>query len=311
MELIRGIHNIQTRHRGCVLTIGNFDGVHRGHAEVIANLVKKARQLELPATLMTFEPQPQELFAGQNAPARISLLRDKIALLAELGVDRLLCVRFDKKFAQLPPEQFIESLLVDKLGVRYLVVGDDFCFGQQRRGNFDMLKQAGEQHGFAVVNTDSFLVGDQRVSSTMVRDALAKGNLELTRRLLGHPYTLSGRVVHGQQLGRMLGFPTANIALKRQVVPVRGVFAVRLSWPGSTPFDGVANVGFRPTVKGQNCLLEVNLFDFSGDLYGQRVEVELVAKIRDEKPFHSLDALQKQIMNDADKAKALLSNDAG
>ncbi|MBO1271327.1 bifunctional riboflavin kinase/FAD synthetase [Shewanella sp. 4t3-1-2LB] len=311
MELIRGIHNIQTRHRGCVLTIGNFDGLHRGHAEVIANLVKKARQLELPATLMTFEPQPQELFAGQNAPARISLLRDKIALLAELGVDRLLCVRFDKKFAQLPPEQFIESLLVDKLGVRYLVVGDDFCFGQQRRGNFDMLKQAGEQHGFAVVNTDSFLVGDQRVSSTMVRDALAKGNLELTRRLLGHPFTLSGRVVHGQQLGRTLGFPTANIALKRQVVPVRGVFAVRLSWPGSTPFDGVANVGFRPTVKGQNCLLEVNLFDFSGDLYGQRVEVELVAKIRDEKPFHSLDALQKQIMNDADKAKALLSNDAG
>ncbi|GGZ11833.1 bifunctional riboflavin kinase/FAD synthetase [Shewanella fodinae] len=311
MELIRGIHNIQTRHRGCVLTIGNFDGVHRGHAEVIANLVKKARQLELPATLMTFEPQPQELFAGQNAPARISLLRDKIALLAELGVDRLLCVRFDKKFAQLPPEQFIESLLVDKLGVRYLVVGDDFCFGQQRRGNFDMLKQAGEQHGFAVVNTDSFLVGDQRVSSTMVRDALAKGNLELTRRLLGHPFTLSGRVVHGQQLGRTLGFPTANIALKRQVVPVRGVFAVRLSWPGSTPFDGVANVGFRPTVKGQNCLLEVNLFDFSGDLYGQRVEVELVAKIRDEKPFHSLDALQKQIMNDADKVKALLSNDAG
>lgn len=311
MELIRGIHNIQTRHRGCVLTIGNFDGVHRGHAEVIANLVKKARQLELPATLMTFEPQPQELFAGQNAPARISLLRDKIALLAELGVDRLLCVRFDKKFAQLPPEQFIESLLVDKLGVRYLVVGDDFCFGQQRRGNFDMLKQAGEQHGFAVVSTDSFLVGDQRVSSTMVRDALAKGNLELTRRLLGHPYTLSGRVVHGQQLGRTLGFPTANIALKRQVVPVRGVFAARLSWPGSTPFDGVANVGFRPTVKGQNCLLEVNLFDFSGDLYGQRVEVELVAKIRDEKPFHSLDALQKQIMNDADKAKALLSNDAG
>lgn len=311
MELIRGIHNIQTRHRGCVLTIGNFDGVHRGHAEVITNLVKKARQLGLPATLMTFEPQPQELFAGQNAPARISLLRDKIALLSELGVDRLLCVRFDKKFAQLPPEQFIESLLVERLGVRYLVVGDDFRFGQQRRGNFEMLQQAGEQHGFAVVNTISFLVGDQRVSSTMVREALAKGNLELTRRLLGHPFTLSGRVVHGQQLGRTLGFPTANIALKRQVVPVRGVFAVRLRWPGSEAFNGVANVGFRPTVKGQNCLLEVNLFDFSGDLYGQRVEVELVAKIRDEKPFNSLDALQKQIMNDADEAKALLSNDAG
>ncbi|MDF0532900.1 bifunctional riboflavin kinase/FAD synthetase [Shewanella yunxiaonensis] len=311
MELIRGIHNIQAHHRGCVLTIGNFDGVHRGHAEVITNLVKKARQLGLPATLMTFEPQPQELFAGQNAPARISLLRDKIALLAELGVDRLLCVRFDHQFAQLPPEQFVESLLVDKLGVRYLVIGDDFRFGQKRRGDFEMLCEAGEHHGFAVVNTASFLVGDQRVSSTMVREALAKGNLEQARRLLGHPFTLSGRVVHGQQLGRTLGFPTANIALKRQVVPVRGVFAVRLWWSGSEKYDGVANVGFRPTVKGQNCLLEVNLFDFSGDIYGKRVEVELVAKIRDEKPFQSLDALQKQIMNDVDDAKALLSNDAG
>ncbi|MFQ6370245.1 bifunctional riboflavin kinase/FAD synthetase [Shewanella sp. YIC-542] len=311
MELIRGIHNIQPRHRGCVLTIGNFDGVHRGHAEVIGNLVKKARQLGLPATLMTFEPQPQELFAGQNAPARLSLLRDKIALLAELGVDRLLCVRFNKHFAQLPPEQFIESLLVNKLGVRYLVVGDDFRFGQQRRGNFDMLRDAGLHHGFAVVNTESFLVGDQRVSSTMVREALSKGNLVLARRLLGHPCTLSGRVVHGQQLGRTLGFPTANILLKRQVVPVRGVFAVRLWWQGSEKYDGVANIGFRPTVKGQNCLLEVNLFDFSADIYGLRVDVELVAKIRDEKPFQSLDALQKQIMNDADEARALLSNDAG
>ncbi|MBO2697328.1 bifunctional riboflavin kinase/FAD synthetase [Shewanella algae] len=311
MELIRGIHNILPTHRGCVLTIGNFDGVHRGHAEVIANLVKKARHFGLPATLMTFEPQPQELFRGQDAPARLSLLRDKVKLLAELGIDRLVCVNFNQKFAQIPAKEFVEELLVRKLGVKYLVVGDDFCFGRARQGNFELLRSAGEQHGFAVVSTQSFLVGDHRVSSTMVRDALAKGNLEQARRLLGHPYTLSGKVAHGKKLGRTLGFPTANIAMKRKVVPVRGVFAVRLWWDGSEQYDGVANVGFRPTVQGQNCQLEVHLFDFEGDLYGRKVEVELVAKIRDEKPFESLEALKKQIMNDADEARALLSNEAG
>ncbi|WP_394135563.1 bifunctional riboflavin kinase/FAD synthetase [Shewanella algae] len=311
MELIRGIHNILPAHRGCVLTIGNFDGVHRGHAEVIANLVKKARHFGLPATLMTFEPQPQELFRGQDAPARLSLLRDKVKLLAELGIDRLVCVNFNQKFAQMPAKEFVEELLVRKLGVKYLVVGDDFCFGRARQGNFELLRSAGEQHGFAVVSTQSFLVGDHRVSSTMVRDALAKGNLEQARRLLGHSYTLSGKVAHGKKLGRTLGFPTANIAMKRKVVPVRGVFAVRLWWDGSEQYDGVANVGFRPTVQGQNCQLEVHLFDFEGDLYGRKVEVELVAKIRDEKPFESLEALKKQIMNDADEARALLSNEAG
>lgn len=311
MELIRGIHNILPAHRGCVLTIGNFDGVHRGHAEVIANLVKKARHFGLPATLMTFEPQPQELFRGQDAPARLSLLRDKVRLLGELGIDRLVCVNFNQKFAQMPAKEFVEELLVRKLGVKYLVVGDDFCFGRARQGNFELLRTAGEQHGFAVVSTQSFLVGDHRVSSTMVREALAKGNLDQARRLLGHPYTLSGKVAHGKKLGRTLGFPTANIAMKRKVVPVRGVFAVRLWWDGSEQYDGVANVGFRPTVQGQNCQLEVHLFDFEGDLYGRKVEVELVAKIRDEKPFESLEALKKQIMNDADEARALLSNEAG
>lgn len=178
MELIRGIHNILPAHRGCVLTIGNFDGVHRGHAKVIASLVERAKHFGLPATLMTFEPQPQELFRGDDAPARLSLLRDKIVLLDELGIDRLLCVNFNRKFASMDPEHFIEDLLVKKLGVKYLVVGDDFCFGKSRAGNFDMLKKAGERFGFAVVNTHSFMVGDLRVSSTAVREQLAKGNLE-------------------------------------------------------------------------------------------------------------------------------------
>ncbi|MBM7071557.1 bifunctional riboflavin kinase/FAD synthetase [Shewanella sp. 202IG2-18] len=310
MELIRGIHNISPNHHGCVLTIGNFDGVHRGHAEVINRLVEKAKQFGLPATLMTFEPQPQELFKGEDAPARLSLLRDKVILLDELGIDRVLCVNFNRKFASMPPEDFIEELLVKQLGVKYLVVGDDFCFGKKRAGNFDMLCKAGAKHGFAVVSTNSFIVGDTRVSSTAIRESLADGNFEQARRMLGHPYLLGGRVAHGQKLGRTLGFPTANIALKRNVVPVRGVFAVRAFWQDSEIYDGVANVGFRPTVNGQQCQLEVHLFDFNGDIYGQYIEVELVAKIRDERPFESLEALKAQIMNDANEAKALFSSDA-
>ena len=310
MELIRGIHNILPAHFGCVLTIGNFDGVHRGHGKVIENVVEKAAHFHLPATVMTFEPQPQELFRKEDAPARLSLLRDKVMLLDELGVDRLVCVNFNRRFASLPAEDFIEELLVKRLGVKYLVVGDDFCFGADRKGSFEMLRQAGDKHGFAVVSTQSFVVGDTRVSSTAIRETLAKGNMEQARRMLGHPFTLTGRVAHGQKLGRTIGFPTANIALKRKVVPVRGVFAVRMKWQGSDVYEGVANIGFRPTVNGQLCQLEVHLFDFSGDLYGRSVEVELVAKIREERPFESLDALKKQILNDANEAKALFGNDA-
>ncbi|MCL1141464.1 bifunctional riboflavin kinase/FAD synthetase [Shewanella gaetbuli] len=311
MELIRGIHNILPSHNGCVLTIGNFDGVHRGHAEVIRNLVNKAHHFQLPAMVMTFEPQPQEMFKGENAPARLSLLRDKIALLDELEIDQLLCVNFTPSFASQPAQAFIEDLLVNKLGVKYLVVGDDFCFGKGREGNFNSLVAAGKQYGFTVVSTQSFLVGSQRVSSTLIREQLQLGNLEQARRMLGHPFMLSGKVAHGQKIGRTIGFPTANIALKRKVVPVRGVFAVRLfTYDSEEEYQGVANVGFRPTVQGQVCQLEVHLFDFDGDLYGKRVDVELVAKIRDEQPFESLDALKKQILNDANEAKALFSFDA-
>ncbi|WOT04296.1 bifunctional riboflavin kinase/FAD synthetase [Shewanella youngdeokensis] len=311
MELIRGIHNILPKHHGCVLTIGNFDGVHRGHAEVINRLVSKASHFGLPAVAMTFEPQPQEYFRGENAPARLSLLRDKVTLLDELAIERILCVNFNKRFAHYSAEDFIEQLLVKSLGVKYLVVGDDFCFGQGRQGNFDMLRKAGEKFGFTVVSTQSFTLGDKRVSSTAIRQLLASGNLEQARRLLGHPFTLSGKVAHGQKIGRTIGFPTANIALKRKVSPVKGVFAVKLYWNDSDVYEGVANVGFRPTVNGQVCQLEVHLLDFDGDLYGKTVEVELVAKIRDEQPFGSLDALKKQIKNDADRARALLGSDAG
>ena len=310
MELIRGIYNILPAHHGCVLTIGNFDGVHRGHAKVIAKLLAKAEQYKLPATVMLFEPQPQELFRGADAPARLSLLRDKLLLLEELGVDRVICVNFNQKFANIDADEFIDQLLVKQLGVKYLVIGDDFCFGKNRRGDFDMLCRAGEQYGFAVESTESFLIGDHRVSSTAIRNELAKGNLEQARRLLGHPFAISGKVAHGQKIGRTIGFPTANVALKRKVVPVRGVFAIRAWWQDSDIYEGVANIGFRPTVNGQRCQLEVHLFDFDGDIYGKQIEVELVAKIRDEQPFLSLEALKQQILKDVDEAKALFNNDA-
>ncbi|WP_025823097.1 bifunctional riboflavin kinase/FAD synthetase [Shewanella marina] len=305
MELIRGIHNILPRHHGCVLTIGNFDGVHRGHAAVLAQLIAQGEALNLPTVVMTFEPQPQELFNGSRAPARLNLLIDKFNLLAQLGIDRLLCVRFTQAFASQPAEQFVKQLLVDKLGVKYLVVGDDFCFGKNRQGNFAMLVEAGAKYGFTVVSTQSFLVQSQRVSSTMIRNVLAAGDVEQASELLGHPYCVSGRVFHGRQLGRTIGFPTANVALKRNVVPVNGVFAVKVRVQDGNEYLGVANIGHRPTVNGQTCQLEVHLFDFSGDLYGQRISVTLVAKIRDEQKFASLDALKLQILHDVDEAKAL------
>ncbi|WP_417350119.1 bifunctional riboflavin kinase/FAD synthetase [Ferrimonas sp.] len=307
MELIRGIHNLRPRHRGCVLTIGNFDGVHRGHAEVINSLVEKGKELNLPTTVMLFEPQPQEHFAGDRAPARLNLLRDKLRRLTELGVDRVLCISFNHRFAELTSEQFIEQLLVDKLDVRYLVVGDDFCFGKGRKGNFQALEQAGEQHGFQVVPTDSFMVAQQRVSSTLIRLALAHGDLDRAQGMLGYHYQITGRVAHGRKLGRTLGFPTANILMKRRVVPVNGVFAVRVYDERDRCYEGVANVGHRPTVSGTRCQLEVHLFEFDGDLYGEHLRVALVSHLRKERAFDSLEALQSQIIKDAQQAKTLLA----
>ncbi|TKB50190.1 bifunctional riboflavin kinase/FAD synthetase [Ferrimonas aestuarii] len=307
MELIRGTHNLRSRHRNCVLTIGNFDGVHLGHAEVIKSLVEKGKQLDLPVTVMLFEPQPQEHFAGDKAPPRLSRLRDKVQRLSELGVERILCVSFNQRFAQLSHTQFVEQLLVEKLGVQFLVVGDDFCFGKGRQGNFDTLVEAGNRHGFDVVPTASFRVQQQRVSSTLIRQALKSGELEQANAMLGYPYQITGRVRHGRKLGRTIGFPTANIAMNRRVSPLGGVYAVRAFTRQGDCFVGVANVGRRPTVAGTRCQLEVHLFDFTGDLYGQHLRVELLHHLRHEQAFDSLDALQNQISKDAAQAKALLS----
>ena len=302
MQLIRGIHNLRPQHHGCVLTIGNFDGVHLGHQVVLRQLKAKALELGLPACVMLFEPQPLELFARDKAPARLTRLRDKYAALKALGLDRLLCVRFGPEFANLDPERFIDEILVQKLKVRYLVVGDDFCFGRDRRGDFALLQQAGLRHGFEVVSTSSFCVAEQRVSSTLLREALRGDRLAEVHAMLGEPYTVSGRVAHGDKLGRTIGFPTANVHLKRRVAPVSGVYAVEVVFSGHTHY-GVANVGTRPTVNGHRPQLEVHIFDFSGDLYGKHIRVRLCHKLRDEKKFDSFAALHGQILKDAAAAR--------
>ncbi|MCE0493233.1 bifunctional riboflavin kinase/FAD synthetase [Vibrio salinus] len=306
MELIRGIQNIRVQHQGCVMTIGNFDGVHLGHQEVLSQVSKKAKELGLPSVVMTFEPQPMELFAKEHAPARLTRLRDKYVQLSRLDIDRLLCVNFNRHFADLLAETFIRDLLVTRLGVKFLVVGDDFCFGKAREGNFEMLKQAGKQYGFEVVSTKSFCVQSLRVSSTAIREALAQNDLEAASDMLGRNYSISGRVSHGRKLGRTIGFPTANIPLKRCVSPVSGVYVVEASGISGSPVGGVANIGQRPTVNGVRQQLEVHLFDFQGNLYGRQLEVVLLHKLRDEIKFDTFDALKKQINLDAEAARVWL-----
>lgn len=306
MELIRGIHNIKPQHHGCVLTIGNFDGVHLGHQQVLKQVSKKAQLLGLPSVVMTFEPQPLELFAKHNAPARLTRLRDKFVQLNKQSVDRLLCVNFNLHFANLTAEAFIRDLLVAQLGVKFLVIGDDFCFGKNRQGNFSMLQQAGQQFGFEVVSTHSFCLQQQRVSSTAIRNALASDDLVLAKQMLGRDYGISGRVSHGQKLGRTIGFPTANIPLKRCVSPVSGVYVVNVYGLDNSPIGGIANIGNRPTVNGVRQQLEVHLFDFHANLYGKQLEVALLHKLRDEKKFESFGALKQQIELDADAARVWL-----
>ncbi len=308
MELIRGIHNIRDAHRGCVLTIGNFDGVHLGHQAVLKQLVDQAKKMALPSVVMLFEPQPREFFTPLAAPARLTPFRDKYQQLKKLGVERVLVIHFNQTFSALSAYDFVHRLLVDKLGVKFLIVGDDFCFGAKRQGNFTFLQAQAEKANFTVVSTESFILSKKRVSSTIIRQTLMAGELDLATALLGRPFSMSGRVRHGNKLGRTIGFPTANIALKRAVSPVLGVYVVRVagieknSWLG-----GVANVGTRPTVDGEHQQLEVHLFDIDKNIYGQYLEVQFLYKLRDEMKFNSLDALIAQIHLDAQAARACLS----
>lgn len=307
VELIRGRHNLRPGHRGSAVTIGNFDGLHRGHQAVLGQLVERARELELPSVVMSFEPTPREYFAGHSAPPRLLRFREKFEGLAAAGVDRLFCVRFGANVADMSAEDFIEDFLVAGLGVEYLVVGDDFRFGRNRAGDFGTLEAGGRNHGFEVTDTPSCIVDGVRVSSTGVREALGEGDLARAEELLGHRYAMTGRVVEGDRRGRRLGYPTANFKPGRRVLPLGGVFAARVLGAAEHPVPAVVNLGTRPTVEGKEALLEAHLFDFEADLYGRRLTVEFVARLRDEERFDSLEALKAQMDADAALARQVLA----
>ena len=310
MELVRGLANLRDPHRGSVVTIGNYDGVHRGHQHMLATVTGRARELGLPATVVTFEPTPREYFEGDSAPARLMRLREKLEALPLYGVDRVVVLRFDRRMQAMGADEFVERLLVRGLGARHVVVGHDFHYARRREGNIDTLRAAGERHGYAVEEVGRFLVDGERVSSSLVREALGRGDLARAGLLLGRPYRMAGRVRRGQQLGRRLGYPTANLALHRKVVPLWGVFAVRVSGAGLVDHPAVASLGTRPTIDGTEPLLEVHVFDHDGDLYGRYLDVDFVRRLRDERRFESLDSLVEQMHRDAAEARELLRTPA-
>lgn len=307
MQLIRGRQALRRGHGPSAVTIGNFDGIHRGHQAVLERLCATARQLGVPATLVCFEPTPQEFFAGDRAPARLTRLREKLETLAETGLDRVVVLRFNRALAQLSAEDFIAEILVDGLGARHVLIGDDFRFGCDRRGDLDLLQAAGARAGFSVAAAPTHVQAGARVSSSRIRAALEQGNLAEAACLLGRDYSIAGHVAHGEKLGRKLGFPTVNIPLQRRVAPVAGVFVVRVEGAGDLPRYGVASIGSRPTVDGREMLLEVHIFEYDKELYGRYLRVALLHKLRDEARFADLDELRRWIARDADNARAWLN----
>jgi len=302
MRVIRGIP--ARADGGVALTIGNFDGVHQGHQAMLARLRSQARTLGLPACVMTFEPHPREFFAPDHAPTRLASLREKIEVLASLDVDRVYVCRFDYDFARIAPEAFIESFLVRGVGVKWLLVGDDFRFGARRAGDLALLQAHAQTQGYMVESMSTVVVDGERVSSTAVREALALGRLADASRLLGRPYSISGRVVKGDQLGRRLGFPTANVRMRHNRPPLSGIFAVQMHGVGSAPLPGVASLGVRPTVKSAGePTLEVFLLDFDRDIYRRQVRVEFLHKFRDEQKYADLETLRRQIALDVEHTR--------
>lgn len=311
MILIRDFYNVQEQHRPSVVSIGNFDGVHAGHVQLVTLLKKQAHALGVKTTAMTFEPHPHEYFSPQNAPARLLRWRDKIEKLAQAGVDQIFSLRFNQALAQTSAEDFVKKYLVDGLGVRHVVIGDDFRFGRKRTGDVHLLRELGERWGFSISTVDTYLIGSERVSSTRIREALRQDDFDLAEELLGYRYSIQGRVAHGDKRGRTIGFPTANIVLRHDNVPVWGVYAVCVHLEGKESQTGVANIGIRPTVGGERVLLEAHLFDFAEEIYGSRVRVEFMAKIRPERRFESFEALKEQIALDSTAARRWFEDQRG
>lgn len=310
MEIIRHPRNPGPASRGCVATVGNFDGVHLGHQTIIRQLSRRAREMRLPVVVVTFEPQPLEFLTPGTAPPRLTSFREKCLVFQQEGVDRLVCLRFAAPLAQLSPADFVDSLLVNALAVKCLVVGDDFRFGRNREGDYLKLTALAQERGFEVACAETCMLDGMRVSSSRVRDALLAGDMRTAAAMLGRPFRLIGRVVAGDQRGRSLGFPTANVDLRGRTPPLCGVFAVRVRGLNGGLRNGVANVGTRPVFGGGRTLLEAHLFGFDGDIYGRRIEVEFLQRLRSEQRFESVRQLQEQIARDCDAARAYLGSRA-
>lgn len=303
-DLIRCLYNIRSNKIGCVATIGNFDGVHLGHQALLDRVKEQAKIYNIPSLVISFEPQPPEFFRqGKPAMARLTRFREKFTALARFGIDQVLILRFNHWLASLSAEEFIQYVLYDGVNAKHVIVGDDFRFGRQRQGDINFLKEVGAKYQITAEAMPSVLIEGTRVSSTVIRQALAKGDHVLAQKLLGRPYSMEGRVVHGDKLGRQLGFPTANIFLHRLMTPVHGIYVVRLHGIGQTGLPGVASIGTRPTVGGTRSLLEVHVFDFNQDIYGRHVQVEFCQKLREEEHFTTIESLVKQMEQDAEAAR--------
>ncbi len=303
MEVIRGLINIKDRHKGAVVTIGNFDGVHMGHRQILEEMKAKAQSLAAKTLLICFEPLPREFFDFYNAPARLTRFREKVEILDSLGIDIVLCLKFDKRMKEIAAERFIDILARD-LEASAVYVGDDFRFGVNRSGDYTQMKAAGERYGFEVSSFETITHEETRVSSTRIRECLQQGNFALAEELLGHPFFISGKVVYGRQVGRTLDAPTMNVQLHRYVAPISGVYACECEIDGEY-IKGVANIGVRPTFEENlvKPVLEVHLFDFDREIYGHNVKVVFRHKIREEQKFESVDALKTQIYRDIQSAK--------
>jgi riboflavin kinase / FMN adenylyltransferase len=306
MLITRGFESVRAAGRGCVVAIGNFDGLHLGHQAILARLLERSREFGLPAAVLTFEPQPREYFAPQAAPARLMRLRDKAEVLEAAGISMLRVLRFGAALSAWDGVTFIDRVLDRAMRAKQVVIGAGFRYGHGRSGDVALLRAEGARRGFDVDEVPAHELDGERVSSTHVRMALATGRLNEARALLGRDFRISGRVIAGERLGRKLGFPTANIRLHRRVSPVAGIFAVRVSGAGPDRLPGVASVGTRPTVGGTEWLLEVHLFDFERDLYRRRLAVDLIAKLRDEVHYPDLATMTEQMHRDADRARELL-----
>lgn len=305
-RLFRDVAGPSLAPRGSVVCIGAFDGVHLGHRAVLARVRERAQASGLQSIAVSFEPLPREFFAHARKVPRLSSAREKIARFAAAGIDRMLLLRFNAALAAMSAQDFIERVLVGRLNAMEVWVGEGFRFGHARGGDLELLQRMGKRLGFSAQALEPVVFEGERVSSSAIREALAGGSFAVAAHWLGRPFAIGGHVARGQQLGRKLGYPTANVHLGRRTAPVEGIFAVRVAGVRAQPMPGVASLGVRPTINGREPLLEAHVFDFDGDLYGKRIEVEFVEKLRDEEKFPDLDAMVRQIDRDASAARGIL-----